>query len=127
PLNAEGAKIEGKATLCDDFQIDGCVNFANSEITRQLDLRGFTPSNRASIDLRSAKAGVVRDDKANWLPSRKALLDGFSYERIHVEGILKAADWVKRLHPQRPERKKPFLRRSYKQIITLLRRIKQWL
>ncbi len=124
---AVGAKIEGSIELRDSLEVKGCVNLSNTEVSRMLELQGFALSAKATLDLRSAKVGTIRDDRARWKRTANLLLDGFSYERFQVEGTLKAADWIKRRHGQGRERQKPLLHRATKQILAVLLRTEQWL
>lgn len=125
-VNADGAKIEGSVIWHKNHEILGWLNIANSEVGRQLDLRGFTASHQASIDLRSTKVSTVTDIKTNWLPTSKALLDGFSYERFHVEGTLTVADWIRWLHRDGQQRK-TFWHRLYGRIIAMPLNTRRWL
>jgi cytoskeletal protein CcmA (bactofilin family) len=126
-FNAVGAKIEGSIAFRDKLDVKGCVNLSNTEVSRALELQGFTLSAKATLDLRSAKVGTIRDDRARWKRTANLLLDGFSYERFQVEGTLKAADWITRCHRQGRERQKPLLHRATKQILAVLLRTEQWL
>ena len=141
-LDAESAKIEGSVFFHLGVKVVGKVNLLGTTIGGTLVYSGLVEPKKAILDLRSASVGTLSDEKRSWPSAGKLFLDGFNYDRLFEESPLDAKSRIEWLHRQRPKRtttlaaelaeairleikKQSFLRRSYKRIIVVGRRIGQ--
>ena len=80
-LNADRITVQGNVLLRNGFSADGEVRFANGVIKGTLVWTGVREPSRVVLNLRSASAGAIQDDKASWPSSGKLDIDGL-YTRI---------------------------------------------
>jgi hypothetical protein len=115
-LSFNSAKIQGNVYLMDAFETEGEVDLVNSEM-KGLSLRDLS-GKKTSINLRSAKATILRDEQLRWPEEGHLFLDGFTYERIHGHPPFAAIAPVQWLRRQPHD---TFLPQPYEQLASVLK------
>jgi hypothetical protein len=113
-LNADRITVQGNVLLRNGSSADGEVRFANGVIKGTLVWTGVRESSRVVLNLRSASAGAIQDDKASWPSSGNLDIDGFVYAHI-ASGITDAKSrlaWV--------ELQQPFTPQPYRQLAKVM-------
>ena len=115
-LSFNSAKIQGNVYLMDAFEAEGEVDLMNSEM-KGLSL-GDLSGKKTSINLRSAKATILRDEQLTWPEEGHLFLDGFTYERIHGNPPFAATAPIQWLRRQPHD---TFLPQPYEQLASVLK------
>lgn len=98
--------------------IDGAARFAGAEISGRFSWTDIEAPERATLDLRGASAGELRDDQDSWPSSGNLWLHGFVYRAIADTSPLDDAlrlDWIRR------QPGTVFLAQPYEQLASVLR------
>jgi sRNA-binding regulator protein Hfq len=117
-LNADRINVKGGVLLRNGFSAEGQVRLPGAQIAGDLDCHDAALSELTVLDLRSASAGSIIDDKPSWPGPGKLLADGFVYNRIS-EGPSSAKerlDWLSRQPSARS-----FAPQPYRQLATVLK------
>jgi hypothetical protein len=117
-LDADTATISGNIFLRNGLRADGSINLVGANVGVSLTCTNASFSDNAALDLRAAKAAVLRDDEFSWPSEGNLFLDGFSYDRIADEAPVDAGGRVKWLQRQSRNR---FLPQPYEQLASVLR------
>ena len=135
-LRFVGAKVSGDVLL-EAAEIGRDLNFADAHFDSEdppveVNLQGLTavrrlrwtgvtfrPDAPVQLDLRSATAGVLFDDRESWPPQGHLRLHGFDYGEIHDDAPfdpVSRIEWLRRQHTQR------FRAQPYEQLADIFRK-----
>lgn len=135
-LRFVGAKISGDVLL-EAAEIGRDLNFADAHFESadppvEVNLQGLTAVRRfrwtgvqfttaapVQLDLRSATAGILYDDRESWPPQGQLRLHGFDYGEIHDDAPFDPTsriEWLRRQHTQR------FRAQPYEQVADIFRK-----
>jgi hypothetical protein len=106
-LNADRITVLGNVLLRNGFGAEGEVRFANAVIKGTLVWTGVREPSRVLLNLRSATAGAIQDEKASWPSQGKLDLDGFVYSHI-ASGMTDAKNRLAWLELQQPFTPQPY-------------------
>jgi sRNA-binding regulator protein Hfq len=131
-LNADLAKFAGVVYLRDGFKAEGNVSLAVAEIGKHLQWWGVRSPEKVTLDLRSARAKTLWDEKASWPPKGQLYLQGFVYEELFHRapaGAEDRIDWLNRNNEELGElpktattsEKRAFFAQPYQQLASVLR------
>lgn len=114
-LNADRISVLGNVLLRNGFSAAGEVRFVNALIKGTLVWTGVREPETLFLNLRSATAGVIHDEKASWPPPGKIKLDGFVYGHIAsgITDIKSRIAWL--------ELQNPFTPQPYRQLARVMR------
>jgi hypothetical protein len=114
-LNADRIAVQGNVLLRNGFSGEGEVRFANGLIKGTLVWSGVREPGRVALNLRSATAGAIQDEKASWPSPGKLDIDGFVYSHI-ASGMTDAKNRLGWLQLQQP-----FTPQPYRQLAKVMR------
>jgi hypothetical protein len=114
-LNADRLSVLGDVLLRNGFSAEGEVRLANSVVKGTLVWTGVRNPERVSLNLASASAGAILDDKSSWPGAGKLELDGFVYDHI-TAGLTDAKNRLAWLALQQP-----FTPQPYRQLAKVMR------
>lgn len=119
-LNAQGITVMDSIVLDQEFQAEGIIDLSRATINGALIMRKWKRDAlpEISLDLRGAKAGILKDAKSAWPHKGNLFLDGFSYDSIHEESPISAEDRLDWLDRQDDNR---FRSQPYEQLAKVLR------
>jgi hypothetical protein len=117
-LLADGLEVKGSVYLRRGFLAEGKVSFMSAKVERYFQWHGVDSPEKATLDLRSARVGTLWDKKDNW--PGKLFLQGFVYDGLHDEPLLRAEErkrWLQlqpkgQFHPQPYEQLAKVLRQQ---------------
>src|ERR1035437_3705714 len=72
----------GSVFLCGHFKAQGRISFVSAAVREHFVWQEISAGSDATLDLRSAKVGTLRDDEKSWPKPDKLLLQGFVYDEI---------------------------------------------
>lgn len=113
-LNADRVTVLGNVLLRNGFSGEGEVRFVNALIKGTLVWTGVREPERVFLNLRSATAGAIQDEKTSWPAQGRLDLDGFVYAHI-ASGMTDAKtriEWV--------ELQQPFTPQPYRQLAKVM-------
>jgi hypothetical protein len=114
-LNADRITVLGNVLLRNGFSATGEVRFVNALIKGTLVCTGVREPGSLFLNLRSANAGAIHDEKASWPAPGKLGLDGFVYGHISggITDVKSRIAWL--------ELQKPFTPQPYRQLAKVMR------
>ncbi len=118
-LNAGGLKVEGSVFLCNGFKAVGQVSLHGATVDGHFIWIGVTSPEEATLNLRSAKIGILRDESDSLPESGKLYLHGLVYDEIAHDAPIDARTRLDWLHRQPTEH---FRSQPYEQLAAVLRK-----
>jgi sRNA-binding regulator protein Hfq len=118
-IYADGLRVGGSVFLRHGYRAEGLVGFAGATVGRYFIWERISVDSDATLDLRSARAGALRDDEKSWPMRGKLRLNGFVYEEIGSGAPTDAKSRIEWLHRQPADQ---FLPQPYEQLAMVLRK-----
>lgn len=118
-LSADRVKVSDNVFLNDGFTATGTVCLSGAAIGRYFVWAGVLSPTAATLDLRSARIGILRDDEESWPDRGKLFIDGLIYDEIADDApsdVQSREDWLRR-QPADQFRPQP-----YEQLAVVLRK-----
>jgi hypothetical protein len=124
-LNANSAKIDGAVVFREGFAAEGTVSFVAAYATRgfqwtDAEWTDAESKDKAFLDLRYFKAGILLNSENSWPNQDRLRLDGFVYDQFDDRALPNATVQLGWLHRQ-PRGK--FLSQPYEQLAAVLGRM----
>jgi hypothetical protein len=116
-LTANSAKIDGNVFFS-KFAAEGEVNFQAAYVARGFMWSNIESKDKAILDLRYFKVGLLRNSQDSWPGEGRLLLDGFVYDQIDEKASPNADVQLGWLHRQPQEL---FSFQPYEQLAAVLR------
>jgi len=115
-LLADGLKVEGSVFLSNGFKAQGAVSFVGATIDKHFRLGYVYSPEEMTLDLNSAKIGILHDREDSWPGPGRLLLHGLEYAGISNESPRDSKTRIEWLR-----RQKDFWPQPYEQLAEVLR------
>jgi hypothetical protein len=118
-LSADGLKAGHAVFLRNHFRAEGKVSFVSATVSKHFVWQEVSTDSDITLDLRTAKIGILRDEKESWPKPGKLLLHGFVYDELGNDAPTDARNRIDWLHHQPRDQ---FLLQPYEQLASVLRK-----